>query len=226
MENQTTKSGMSVGLVIGIVLIVAIVFGYGTYVMTSSKATKEKNDLNALITALQSQISKTASPTPTVSSATPSSTASEPFTYTKNDQLFSVSTTEYSISDKFLASTLKNQSTECGTNKTEQYYQNLLVKLDANDKAIEYRFISKVESQDPKQWIITVIPNKLGYTDVGSFKTDFNICNAGADLYPMQESSNYLLFESSCGTGLNDGSGNPIGCEEVRDAIEPTIKLK
>ncbi len=57
MEGQTVKRGMSTGAVIGIVILVAIVFGGGTYTYVNNKAEKEKKDLNAQITELQSQIS-------------------------------------------------------------------------------------------------------------------------------------------------------------------------
>lgn len=57
MEQTTNKSGMSTGAIIGIAFIVAIVFGGGAYAYVNNKAEKEKKDLNAQITELQSQIS-------------------------------------------------------------------------------------------------------------------------------------------------------------------------
>lgn len=57
MEETTNKSGMSTGMIIGIAVIVAIVFGGGTYAYVNNKAEKEKKDLNAQITELQDQVS-------------------------------------------------------------------------------------------------------------------------------------------------------------------------
>lgn len=70
MEETTNKSGMSTGMIIGIAVIVAIVFGGGAYAYVNSKAEKEKKDLNAQITELQSQVSSAT----TATTATPSTT--------------------------------------------------------------------------------------------------------------------------------------------------------
>ncbi|MCX6812357.1 MAG: hypothetical protein NTW79_01915 [Candidatus Berkelbacteria bacterium] len=71
MEDQTTKGGLSTGAVAGIALIVAIVFGGGAYAYVNSKATKDKEALNAQITELQSQVSSatTATTVPTTSTS-------------------------------------------------------------------------------------------------------------------------------------------------------------
>lgn len=53
MEETTNKSGMSTGIIIGIAVIVAVVFGSGVYAYVNNKAEKEKKDLNAQITELQ-----------------------------------------------------------------------------------------------------------------------------------------------------------------------------
>ena len=44
-------------------------------------------------------------------------------------------------------------------------------------------------------------------------------------MYPVQMNAKWILFVNSCGTGYSDGSGNPIGCQVVRDIVEPTLKL-
>lgn len=75
MNEQTTKSGISTGMAIGIAVIVAIVFGGGSYVYVNNKAEKEKKDLNAQITELQSQVSGATATTTTTSSASASATA-------------------------------------------------------------------------------------------------------------------------------------------------------
>lgn len=143
------------------------------------------------------------------------------FTYSKNDQIFSVSKNEFKVLDKFTVSGLMSLSDECGTNKSEQYFNELLSNYSKDDNGAEYHFIYKGQTQDSGDWIVTVIPNKIG-----GFKDDFNICEAGADRYPFLSSDKYLIFVSSCGTGADDDSGLPYGCDIVRKIAEPTIKLK
>lgn len=154
------------------------------------------------------------------------SNLSEPFTYTKNDQLFSVSKKEFNVVDEFVSSTLKDQSEECGTAKTEQYFKNLLSKYSSKEQGEKYSFQYQGQTQDSGIWLVTVIPNKIGYSNINDFKKDFDICSAGADKYPSLVSDKYLLFASSCGTGFDDGSGKPHGCDNVREAVEATIKLR
>jgi len=54
---MTGKRGISTGIVLGIMLIVAIVFGAGVYLYANNKTAKEKEKLNAQITELQNKIS-------------------------------------------------------------------------------------------------------------------------------------------------------------------------
>lgn len=74
MEETTNKSGMSTGMVVGIAVIVAILFGGGAYAYMNNKATKEKKDLNVQITELQSQVSSATTATPSSSTSTPTAT--------------------------------------------------------------------------------------------------------------------------------------------------------
>lgn len=150
----------------------------------------------------------------------------EPFTYAKNDQLFSVSKKEFNIADQFTATALKDQSQECGTNKTEQYFKDLLSKYTSSDKGIKYAFQYQGPTQDSGIWVVTVIPNKLGYANIDDFNKDFDICAAGADRYPSLVSDKYLLFVLGCSSGFDDGSDLPHGCDKVQEAVAPTIKLQ
>jgi hypothetical protein len=61
---------------------------------------------------------------------------------------------------------------------------------------------------------------------MSKFAGDFSICSAGGDLYPMQATTSNLLFTMSCGTGFDDDSGKPHGCDAVRTFVEPTLKLR
>ena len=56
------------------------------------------------------------------------------------------------------------------------------------------------------------------------FKNDFDICAAGGE-YTARMDSKWLLIESSCGSGYDDGSEKPIGCTEIREKIMTNIEL-
>jgi hypothetical protein len=73
-------------------------------------------------------------------------------------------------------------------------------------------------------WTVTVLPN-IGYTELEKFMEDFDLCQAGGERYPTQVSLKFLLFESSCGTGSDDGSGRAHGCDRVQEAVLPELKL-
>lgn len=149
----------------------------------------------------------------------------EKITYTKNDALFTVTKREFRIAEQFTASALTDKSLECGTNKTEQYFQDLLAQY-ANATGTEYDFQYKGVSQDPAVWTVRVIPNVPGYAALDGFGSDFDICAAGGDAYPMLLSKQNLLFISSCGTGFDDSSGKPHGCDLVKEFVEPTLQLQ
>lgn len=57
MEETANKSGIKASTVILVAVLVAILFGGGAYAYANNKAEKEKKDLNAQITELQSQVS-------------------------------------------------------------------------------------------------------------------------------------------------------------------------
>ncbi|MDF1498264.1 MAG: hypothetical protein P1P85_02830 [Patescibacteria group bacterium] len=148
------------------------------------------------------------------------------FTYVKDDQKFSVSKSEFKILNKFNAIELKSKSEDCGTNKSKQYFEELLSYYSENSSGIEYQFKYHGQTQDSGVWIVTAIPNKIGYIDLKEFKNDFDLCEAGSSRYPYLISEKYLFFVSSCGTGYDDGSGFPHGCDIVQKIVEPTIRIK
>lgn len=108
--------------------------------------------------------------------------------------------------------------------RDENYYNNILSKFSSDDKGYIYVFKYKKENQGRDSWLITLIPNKIGYGRFEDFNNDFIQCAAGADS-PKANSGKYLYFESACGTGFNDGSGLPIGCLVAKEVIDPTLKL-
>jgi hypothetical protein len=74
-EVTTKKSGMSTGMVIGIAVLVAIIFGGGAYALVNSRAEKDKKDLNTQITDLQSEVSNLKTVTATTTVTIPASSA-------------------------------------------------------------------------------------------------------------------------------------------------------
>jgi hypothetical protein len=73
-----------------------------------------------------------------------------------------------------------------------------------------YSFKYTGESQASNTFVTFLLPNKLGYTSLDQFKNDFNNCAAGGNAYPKMLNKDWLLFENSCGSELDDGSGLPF----------------
>jgi len=90
MEEQVVKKGMSTGAVIGIAVLVAIVFGGGVYAYVNNKATKEKKDLNAQITELQSQVSSAKTVTPSASASATADETADWKTYMNDKYSYSI----------------------------------------------------------------------------------------------------------------------------------------
>lgn len=147
------------------------------------------------------------------------------FTYSDANENYEIENQKFSVLDLFKSSNLAENSIECGTNQDKQYFDDLLSEYTENDLGNKYIFKYNKPSQD-NSWTITAIPNKLGYSDIEQFKNDFDLCFAGAEKYPHLISENNLLFVTSCGSGFDDASGLPHGCEEIREIIEPTLIIK
>ena len=148
--------------------------------------------------------------------------AKEPFVYASNKKLFTVTKKEFQVISKFTPSLL--MANACDAQKTNQYFKKLLAKYTKADKGIEYDF-KYIGAAQGDVYIVTVIPNKLGYAAGSKFKNDFAVCAAGEERYPFLISKDYLLFDSSCGSGFDDGSGKPHGCDLVKAAVKPAIKF-
>ena len=143
------------------------------------------------------------------------------FTYSDDGNDFIITSEEFKVLEYFTVEELQAMSAECSTDKSLEYFQEILSHFSADDQGCEYRFYNNKPSWGSEFWTISVIPNRIGYTDVESFKKDFDLCEAGGEKYPWLISENYLLFVSACGTGVRES-----GCYYVWDIIEPTIKLK
>lgn len=147
------------------------------------------------------------------------------FSFDSQGKVKTIEKTTFGVRQGFALAELVNDSTGCGTNLTQDHFANVLKMYAPTDKATEYHFVYNGASQRPSEWVVTTMPNKPHYQSLDDFKKDFDICDGGASRYPFLVSADFVLFVSSCGTGLSDGSGLPNGCQEIQDAVGPTIKL-
>ncbi len=150
--------------------------------------------------------------------------STDTFTYSDNGKNHPVFTKKLSALE-FLptAEVLESLSQECGTNKDAKHFQELLNKFKSQDKVTQYTFGKNWK------WTISIAPNKIGYTDEKSFRSDFDICAAGGDAYPFTISPNYISFTSSCGSGGaldEEDIKNAHECVETQEIIEQSLKLK
>ncbi len=135
------------------------------------------------------------------------------FIVTKDTKTFSYTTDQ-----------LSGMANECGSQHEADYFNKLVAKFNSSTETV-YNFKYTGDTQDNGVYTVTLIPNILGYTTLDQFKKDFDICAAGGDLYPTMLNAKWLLFVNACGTGFDDGSGRPHGCDEVRKVVEPSLKL-
>ena len=120
---------------------------------------------------------------------------------------------------------LEANARECGTKNSSQYYDNL--EDTFNDAyQMTYSFKYNDVSQEEDTYLITTIENVAGYSTMKEFKKDFDLCYAGGSLYPFDLDEEHLLFVSSCESGYDDGSGNPNGCQVMKEFIESSLHLK
>lgn len=124
----------------------------------------------------------------------------------------------------FTASELILAAEECGTKHDVGYFDALISKFSGSSKII-YDFKYQGNNQDGSTFIVTLLPNRAGYTSIDQFKKDFDVCAVGGQAYPQMLSSNWLLFISSCGSGFDDGSGGIHSCDEIRKIVEPSLKF-
>ncbi|NQT50125.1 hypothetical protein HQ571_05510 [Candidatus Kuenenbacteria bacterium] len=147
----------------------------------------------------------------------------DPLSFSNDDSAISVSkdTKSFDITAEQLAAIAE----ECGNKQTEAYFNEIATKFN-NTEQTAYNFKYTKKSQESDTFVVTLVPNKPGYTSMAEFNRDFNICAAGGNFYPKMLNDQWLVFVNSCGSGFDDGSGNPIGCQSAQAAIEPTLELK
>jgi len=190
------------------IIITAVVVGGGVYWRQQSKVVQEE----------PSTVTTDTTKTTTADKEEPE----EPLTYSTSGVSASVSKETEPFG--YTADQLVSMAQECGNEQTENYFNNLVSKFSGATKTV-YNFKYTGASQESDTFVVTLLPNKAYYSSLDEFKKDFDQCYAGGDAYPTMLNDNWLLFINSCGTGFDDGSGRPIGCQEVRDVVEPTLKL-
>ncbi|MFA4891096.1 MAG: hypothetical protein WC604_01960 [Candidatus Gracilibacteria bacterium] len=119
---------------------------------------------------------------------------------------------------------LESMAAECGTVHEVGYLETLVEAYENTPKTM-YKFKYNEASQENDTFIATLLPNRMEYASLDDVRKDFDQCSVGGDMYPTMMNQKWLLFVNSCGTGYSDGSGNPIGCQVVRDVVEPTLEL-
>lgn len=119
---------------------------------------------------------------------------------------------------------LLGNAQECGSKKTKAYFDSLEAKFKGA-KALRYTFSYLKPSQDGP-FTILVVPNLPAYPSIGGFRDDFNLCSAGGDRYPSDMSARNLVFMNACGTGYDDSSGRPHGCDIAREKVTSNLKVE
>ena len=146
----------------------------------------------------------------------------EPLNYSLGN--LPVTVTKIELGFGYDAESLQSIAKECNRDKGLDYYIELADKFK-NAKRFLYEFTYTKPSQDGSVFRVTLIENSANYNLFDDFKYDFDVCGAGGNVYPNQVSQNWLVLTSSCGSGWDDGSGLPHGCEEIKNQIESTLSL-
>lgn len=144
----------------------------------------------------------------------------EPLSYFANNITVSKEYRPFS----YTSEKLKKMSDECGVEHNDSYFNKLVEKFSST-KEIVYTFKNKNSNQDSSDFVVTLIPNEAKYSSLDEFQKDFDLCAAGGDLYPTQLSEDWLLFENSCGSGAGNNFENNFSCDEIREIVEPSLKL-
>jgi hypothetical protein len=93
----------------------------------------------------------------------------------------------------------------------------------------EYQFSYVGQSQDSGTWTVYAVPNTPEFANKAAFKKAMDFCDVGG-MYPkgitaneaanLKANSSFLVFETSCGTGYDDGSGRAHGCAVAQDTVK------
>jgi hypothetical protein len=219
MEQPQTGSQQKpklLAIIIAIVVTAALVGGGVYYWQTSLQESQEIDELQD-DKASEDQIKPVVQPERD-EDKTPKEFS---YKYDKNDTDLVIKKADF----RYSSSDLEALAQECGVDKGAEYYKDLQDKFK-NTQEIVHEFKYKELSQNPKEYVITLLPNLPMYENIGEFQEDFNQCFAGGDAYPRMLSEDWLVFESSCGSGFDDGSDMPIGCTKVKEFVATSLSLE
>ena len=208
-QHSQSKFGM---FVFGVVIGVAI--GAGGYWLYQHNHKSTITTTSAVTTTPTTSTIATTNPT---TSATPS-----PTTPTTSS---TIATTPLTLSDDPITYTSNNAPTKSlisvadvvnGANDSDiKDFSYVISKFNSNDVALEYGFST---------YDVTILPNRPGYANMDAFVKDFTADFAGGNFYPQALTTKYLMFDSSCGSGM--ASAEATACQIAHDAVYPTLKLK
>lgn len=145
----------------------------------------------------------------------------EPLSYSITDETLEVAVTvedSYLVNEFFTAEGLYSLAQECGSEEELEHFEDLMYEID-DETLFQYNFEYLGESQGAYGYTLSVMRNVPGYEDYSEFSDDFNICAVGGRLYPLEANDDWLLFGGSCGSGYDDGSGLPHGCDLIRESL-------
>lgn len=156
--------------------------------------------------------------------AVPAPKSAMPFSYSLDAAIGQSTKTEIFPAPAYDEATLRTLMDECGTKYTDAHVKQVASAF-SNAQMTQYAFEYNGASQQGP-FLVSVVPNAPGYKTIEEAKKDLDACYAGGDAYPVQVSAKWILYINGCGTGYADDSGRPFGCQEVKDAMESSLKLK
>lgn len=145
--------------------------------------------------------------------------ALEAISYELGDLPVDVSEEVALFSDFYSVESLVAQAEACGTNRDESYFEVTMRQM-GDDAVGVYTFSYIEDSQEPTDYRLMAAPNLYNYRNIPTLEGDFGACDAGAEWIPVGLSADWLIFRSSCASGVDDGSGLPVGCLEIRENMD------
>jgi hypothetical protein len=204
------------------IILTAVVSGGGVYIWLNNKITIDNNQKETITTEKETPVQEQQVVKEEIKKDITQQEITDPLLYQTNGG--NVELTKGTSTFDFTAADLESMANECGSTHEAGYF-NRLVEAYKDTPKTTYNFKFKGESQGSDTFIATLLLNRMEYLTLDAVKKDFDLCAAGGEMYPTAMNSKWLLFINSCGTGFDDGSGKPSGCEEARKVVEPTLKL-
>jgi len=148
-----------------------------------------------------------------------------PIAYELGDLDLRVTRSIVNMRDTFTPESLLKEALQCQhTHRSDHKFRVTLMML--RDKR-GYRYGFELpdpdgEYQGSHSYVLTVFANHplAKINSLQDFRFNFDVCQPGSELYPLDLTRHWLLFESGCLDGYTtDGTGRPIGCEAIRNQI-------